>query len=608
MELFPGLNAHLFIIMMLGGLRFDLSSVLYFNLLNILLQLIPFKFRHISYYQKLFNYLFYTTNAIGLALNCIDFIYYRFTLRRTTLIVFDEFKNEQNYLQLTKYFFLDYYYILLIWVLLIVLMVRLSKKIKVGEPKWSGVKYYTFHTIILLVFGGLTIIGLRSGLPPKQDFPLVPSDAGQYTIHPNDIAIVQNTPFCMLRTSGRHVYKKKNYFPEQELDSIYSPIHCPDSVGNIKKMNVVFIIVESLSKEAIGIYNPNLENGNYKGYTPFLDSLAEHSLVFMNSFSNSKISIEASPAVLASIPSLQESFTLSFYSNNTINSLATCLTAKGYKTIFAHSAPNGSLGLNAFAVLAGFQKYLGKDEYRNDADYDGVWGIWDHKYLPYFARECSKVQQPFLASVFTITSHHPYKLPSELAARFLEGPHPVFRSLRYADYSLRKYFDEASHQPWFSQTVFVITGDHISGRYYEADKTSLGSFGVPIIIYTPGKQIQAKKDFRIAQQIDLMPTILNFLKYDKPYFAFGKDLFNDREDRIAFNYIGNHFQLIWDNWVIQHDTFRTVGLFDWNNDPLLRDNLIGKNDSVQARMERKIKAIIQQHNNRMVDNRLLSDR
>ena len=605
MGLFPGLNLHLFMIIMLGGLRFDLSAVLYINLLFILFQLIPFKFRHLPSYQKSVNYLFYITNAIGLALNCIDFVYYRFTQRRTTVIVFDEFKNEQNYWQLAKHFFLDYYYILIIWILLIAVMVWLSKKVKVSVPGWSGIKYYALNTIILAAISGLTIIGLRSGLPPKQDFPLVPSDAGQYTVHPNDVVLVQNTPFCMLRTSRMQVYKKQNYFSEQELESIYSPVHRPDSVREFKKMNVVLIIVESLCKEALGCYNRQIDNGNYQGYTPFLDSLANHSLVFMNSFANSKISIEASPAVLASIPSMQESFTQSFYSNNAINSLATCLSEKGYETVFAHGAPNGSLGLNAFTVMAGINKYIGKDEYGNDADYDGVWGIWDHLFLPFFARECTKLQQPFLSSVFTVSSHHPYKLPKELANQFAEGPIPIFRSLRYADYSLMKFFDEASKQPWFENSIFVITGDHISGRYHEEYKTSLGAFGVPLIFYTPGKQIMALKDLRIAQQIDVMPTILNYLGYDKPYFAFGKDLLDDREDKIAFNYIGNAFQLIWDDWVIQNNTSNTVGLFNRVKDPLLKNNLVGKNDTIQVRMERKIKAIIQQHNNRMIDNRIL---
>ena len=307
----------------------------------------------------------------------------------------DEFRNEQNYSQLAKHFFLDYYYILLIWIALVAMMVWLSGKLRVKVPKLTGIRYYISGTVILALFLGLTIIGLRSGLPPKQDFPLAPSDAAQYTLHPNDVAIVQNTPFCILRTSQNTVYKRQNYFQKDELDSIYSPIHLPDSVKEFKKMNVVVIIVESLGKETLGFYNRQLDNGTYKGYTPFLDSLAEHSLVFMNSFANSRISIEGTPAAVAGIPSLQGSFTQSFYANNNINSLASCLSKKNYETAFAHGAPNGSLGLNAFTVMAGINKYIGKDEYNNNADYDGVWGIWDHKFLPFF---CTRVY-PFTTAL-----------------------------------------------------------------------------------------------------------------------------------------------------------------------------------------------------------------
>jgi len=263
------------------------------------------------------------------------------------------------------------------------------------------------------------------------------------------------------------------------------------------------------------------------------------------------------------------------------------------------------LGLNAFAVMAGIKKYIGKNEYNNDADYDGVWGIWDHKFLPFFARECTRLQQPFIATLFTTSSHHPYKIPAELASNFAEGPLPIFKSIRYADYSLQKLFSEASRQPWFNNTIFVITGDHTCARYHDVAKTSLGAFGVPLIFYTPGKQLPARKDYGVAQQIDVMPTILNYLGYVKPYFAFGKDLLDDKQDKFAINYAGNAFQLIWDNWVLQHNTAASIALFDWKTDPLLKNNLVGKNDSIQIRMERKAKAIIQQYNNRMVDNQLL---
>lgn len=604
--IFPGLTPGQFSIIMLGGLRFDLTAVLYTNLLYILLMLIPFRFRINVLYQKLLDYLFYSTNAIVLALNCIDFVYYPFTQRRTTLIVLDEFKNETNFFQLTTHFLVAYFHIFLIWIALIVIMVWLTRKVGLRNFKWTGLKFYSSNTLLMLLLFGLIIIGIRSGLPPKQHFPLMPSDAGQYVSNPNNVPLVQNTPFCMFLNYNRPIYQKFDYFSEKELNSIYSPIHVPDSLMSPKRMNIVIIIGESLGKEPIGFYNKTLDNGTYKGYTPFLDSLASQSLVYLNSFANSRISIEATPSVLASIPSLQESYTLSLYANNKINSLAGCLSSKGYESAYAHAAPNGSLGLNAFAVVAGVSKYIGMNEYANQADYDGTWGIWDHKFLPFFARQCSGLNQPFLATIFTLSSHDPCNLPPEFPGIQDKNVPKIFKSINYLDYSLKLFFAEASRQAWYNNTIFVITGDHTCTRYHDIYQTSIGSFAVPIIFFTPGKQLSPGCDStRVAQQIDIMPTLLNYLGYDKPYFAFGKDLFNPQTDNFAIDYTGNSFQMVFDNWVIQFDGTRTKAVYDRNADPYLKNNLVNKYPDKQRLLERKIKAMIQQHNIRMVDNRLL---
>ena len=111
-------------------------------------------------------------------------------------------------------------------------------------------------------------------------------------------------------------------------------------------------------------------------------------------------------------------------------------------------------------------------------------------------------------------------------------------------------------------------------------------------------------DLRTAQQIDILPTVLSYLNYDKPYFAFGKDLLDPDIDPIAVNYTGHAFQLIWNNWVIQYDMEKTVALFDLAADPLQKNNLVGKSPAEQTRMEKKVKAFIQQYNNRMVENKM----
>ncbi len=591
------------VVIFLGGLRFDLTAVLYTNALYSILTLIPINGKNNSFFRAFTNYLFYITNSIILALNCIDFAYYKFTSERTNATIFEEFANESNYFELAYNFFIDYFFIVLIWLVLIGALVFLTKRLIIPLQKIRSVKDFTLQTFFFLIYVGLAILGIRSGLPPKQDFPLAPSDAGQYVENPGDIVLVQNTAFTMMMSLNKPIYPKKTYFDEDSLELEYSLLKIPKDSTTFNPINVVIVIVESLGREPLGCFNKTLDNGSYKGYTPFLDSLAEHALIFVNSYANSRRSIEGSPAVLASIPSLQESFTVSNYSGNKINTLASTLANKGYHTSFFHGAPNGSLGLNSFAVQAGVEHYFGFNEYGNNDDNDGVWGIWDHLFLPYAINTMDQFEKPFISTIFSISSHHPYKIPKSIAAQIPNGKIKMHKSIGYADYALRELINEAKTKEWYNNTLFVITGDHTCTSYYPKYKTSVGAFTVPIILFKPNSHLIGV-DSAVVQQIDIMPTVLTYLNYNKPFVAFGNDMINPTKDRFAINYYGNAFQLIMGNWVIQHDLKKVVGLYNFKNDPLLKNNLKSKRPKVQKPMEQKIKAVIQQYNNRMVDNKI----
>ncbi|MCF6360452.1 MAG: sulfatase-like hydrolase/transferase [Cyclobacteriaceae bacterium] len=590
-------------IIFLGGLRFDLSAALYINSLYAILMLIPVNGKNHKAYRAITSYFFYITNAVALLMNCVDFTYYKFTSKRTTITVFEEFANEENYFQLAYNMVLDYFLVVLVWLLLVFILIVVSKKLVKPLQKIESIKTFLLQTISFVVFLGLSVLGMRSGLPPKQDFPLAPSDAGQYVENPGDIVLVQNTPFTMMMSLDKPVFPKQSYFDNATLEVEYPLLKTPKDTAVFKPLNVVLIIVESLGRETVGAFNRNLDGGAYKGYTPFLDSLIESSYIFVNSYANSRISIEGSPAVLASIPSLQESFTVSNYSGNKINSLATELTKKGYHTSFFHGAPNGSLGLNSFVVQAGVEHYYGLNEYGNEDDYDGVWGIWDHLFLPYAINTIDEFEEPFLSTIFSVSSHHPHKIPTSIVAEIPEGKIKMHKSIGYADYALRKLFATAKTKDWYANTLFVITGDHTCTPYHAEYKTSVGSYTVPIILFQPGSNLVGA-DSTVAQQIDIMPTVLSYLNYDQPYFAFGEDMLNPKEDKFSISYYGNAFQLIMADWVLQYDLKQVVGLFNLKEDPTMKNNLANTNLEVQARMETKIKAVIQQYNNRMVDDKL----
>src|SRR5690606_24927473 len=129
--------------------------------------------------------------------------------------------------------------------------------------------------------------------------------------------------------------------------------------------NVVIIILESFGKEFIGFYSGE------KTYTPFLDSLLGQSLTFTGGFANGKKSIEAVPSIFASIPSLQDNpYISSQYNSNRIIGLPELLKEHGYTSAFYHGATNGSMRFDSFAQFIGFDHYVGKKEYGNEAHSD----------------------------------------------------------------------------------------------------------------------------------------------------------------------------------------------------------------------------------------------
>lgn len=596
---FPDVSLEGFLKILLGGFRFDLSAILYSNILFVLLLIIPFPFRANEAYQKIVKGIFIFCNSVIIALNCIDFIYFRFTLRRTTFSVFREFRNEANGRELALRFFLDYWYMVVVFIILCCLIYKAYGKIlSSAEKVKAGLKYYLINTAVFCACIYLFIISVRGGFTYSSR-PITLSNAGDYVERPLEMAIVLNTPFAIYRTIGIKQFQKPQYFSSDTLINIFSPLHQPDSSIRFTPRNVVVIIIESFGKEYIGALN-----GKGKGFTPFVDSLVKHSKVFEYSFANGKKSIDAMPSVLASIPSIGEPYILTPYSGNKINSIASLLKDKGYATGFFHGAPNGSMGFSAFANIAGFDKYFGKTEFNNDAEFDGTWGIWDEPFLQFYAEQMNKMPEPFCTALFTVSSHHPFEVPDKYKGKLPEGNLRIHKCIAYTDQALKKFFASASKMKWFNNTLFVITADHTNtDSYYPEFKTSMGVFSVPVIFYAPGDIALVGHEPKLVQQIDIMPTALSYLGYDKPYIAFGSNALANDPERFVVNYNG-FYQIFMGDHLLQSDGAKSIAMYDYKKDIMLQENLLDKQPEERKKLETKLKAFIQQYYTRLIDNQL----
>ena len=590
-----------------GGLVFDTSAILVTNIPYIVLMLFPLHQKETRFYKQLCKWVFLIINSLALVINLCDAVYFRFTMRRTTTTVFSEFSNEGNLGGIFLTETLRHWYLVLVFVLLVWLMYRFYRTTNLDSRKLSWWRYDLVALLSLAAFAPFVVAGIRGGFTTAVR-PITISNANQYVDRPVEAALVLNTPFSLYRTIGKSVFVVPEYFTdEKEMAAIYSPIHIPSDSVPMTKKNVVVLIVESFGREYIGALNANLENGRYKGYTPHIDSLISKSITFTRSFCNGRKSIDGMPSILSSIPMFIEPFFLTPASMNHVSGIASLLAGEGYQTAFFHGAQRGSMGFMAFARSTGFQDYYGREDYdadkrfNGDEDFDGMWAIWDEPFLQYYATKMSEMKEPFMTAVFTASSHHPYVIPEKYKDVYPEEGIIMHKCIRYTDMALGKFFATASKQPWFNNTIFVLTSDHTNMSDHDYYQTDLGGFCSPIIIYEPGRE-PAMQD-KIAQQIDILPTLMGLLHYPKPYFAFGIDVLNTQaEDTWAVNYLNGIYQYVKYGHVLQFDGQQTKAVYALT-DSLMQHNQQGKLPQ-QQRMERELKAIIQQYMERMTQDRL----
>lgn len=596
--------------MLAGGLVFDTSAILVTNIPYIVMMLFPLHQKETNIYQQVSKGVFLFINGLALAVNLCDAVYFRFTMRRTTTTIFSEFSNEGNLGGIFLTETLRHWYLVLLFVFIVWLMYRLYRTAGLHRRELVWWRYDVATLLSLAAFAPFVVAGIRGGFTTAVR-PITISNANQYVDRPVEAALVLNTPFSLYRTIGKAVFVVPDYYQdEREMTSVYVPIHVPNDTIPMTKKNVVVLIVESFGREYIGALNKNLENGQYKGYTPNVDSLISKSITFTRSFCNGRKSIDGMPSILSSIPMFVEPFFLTPSSMNHVSGIASLLAGEGYETAFFHGAQRGSMGFMAFARSTGFQQYYGREDYDEDKrfggddDFDGMWAIWDEPFLQYYATKMSEMKEPFMTAVFTASSHHPYEIPEKYKDVYPEEGIIMHKCIRYTDMAIGKFFETASKQPWFNNTIFVMTSDHTNMSDHDYYQTDLGGFCSPIIIYEPGNpDCQPEMQDKIAQQIDILPTVMGMLHYPKPYFGFGIDVLNtSAEDTWAVNYLNGIYQYVKHGHVLQFDGQQTKAVYALT-DSLMQHDVKGKVPQ-QQQMERELKAIIQQYMERMTQDRL----
>ena len=601
---FPGLSVGEQFRLFFIGMRFDIWTLIIANLPFLVFYGIPLKYKFNKYYCKIIDILFVITNTLSITLNIIDVIYYRYIDKRMTSELFGFAQHtDDNQGGLIKQFLVDFWFMVVIFAVFLFLIIVLTRKTKVKPIEINNLgRWYFTRTLIFLALVAASIIGLRGGL---QNKPISIITAANYTKTQN-IPLVLNTPFTIGRGSSGDVLKKLDFYDDEELEGFYSPIHNDLKInrfmdGSAHGFNVFMIILESHGQEMVKFYNERRETS----LTPFLDSLLSNSLSF-NGMANGRQSIEALTSILSGLPSLMsKDYVESRYAANRLDGFGSILKRHGYSTAFLHCGNNGTMNFNASAISAGFDNYYGRNEYGNDDDYDGTWGISDMPFLQYTALKLNEMPKPFAAGVFTLSSHHPFKLPKGYVLPEGDYKTDFEKTVRYTDDALRKFFETISDYSWFDSTIFVIVGDHVNPEHhFDNYLNGYGQYQIVTAFYAPSI-IKPFKTNILAQQTDIGISLLAALDYNDTIFSFGRNVFDSLQEPCFTSYLNNIYEYSDGKYILQSDGHNITAVYDIDNDPCLTENLYIKgNDEAWSDLDSQFKMRLQQYTNRMINNKL----
>jgi phosphoglycerol transferase MdoB-like AlkP superfamily enzyme len=567
------------------GLTFDISAILYTNLLVILLSILPFRFVAHKACQRTIKVIFLLVNGIALLANLIDAEYVRFTGRRSDIHSLDIMND---ILRQAGQLAANYWGITILFIVLMTLLFFFTPTMK--EPKYR-LKLLPAIAIFLL-FGGSVFLGIRGGL---GKYPISPVKAFEKGSKHELGLLTINTPFNMIMSLGKKTLKEYYFMPDEQLDTYLSDAyHQVDSLPD-ERQNVVVIILESFSAGFSQHLNPEAN------YTPNLDSIAREGQFFKYAFANGRTSAEAISTILTGVPSLfKGSLSRSVYQSNQFYSLFNQLKEEGYQTGFYHGGFNGTMQFDQWSSKMGIP-YFGMNEYPEaERDFDGNWGVFDEPYLQYFAQQLDTLREPFASAVFTLSSHQPFTLPEGFEDTFTPGDLPVYESIQYTDYALGQFFATARQMDWFDRTLFIITADHIFpglkkyGRWIDL-------YHIPMVLYHPGQELKIDST-QIVEQLDIPVSIADYLGLEAgPFPRLGRSFFEtipkDKQDAIL--YLEPYSYLIKDGYMIEFNGNDQFIPYNWNRNSLP--------DSVMSSQDvEHFKAYLQYYNHQLIHNRFLT--
>ncbi len=554
---FPNVDFQQLISLMRGGYIIDMVAIGFGFILYYLMMIVgaylPAKIEMNKWYRRICYAAYFIPFTLFAFLNVSDTGYYPFVLRRVNSTVFSEFEGKSMF-GFYKDFIWEFWPLTLAFFVIMIIGIVCFRLIKYErDPNHKQ------PLLLNIVASLLAIVFLFFSMRGRWDLEGKPQSMTilvPYMTDYDQLPIIYNSPFSLSQDPSGHI--EYSFYSNNELAKIFTPIYqfAPiaenDSLsGSMKGRNVMIILLESMGKEYIGYLNRDI-NG-FPSYTPFLDSLLPNTLYAKYGFATGKRSVESFPSVFVSLPSFGGTFNDDDWEMNNYQHFSTfdtglprSLKDKGYHLKFYHGDSDGVMGFYSFLNKLGLQEQYTITNYlANYPDDNNIktstWGIHDLPFEQAMAEDMDNLKEPFGALFFSLSNHHPFKLPPGFKGKFKEGTLPIHQTAQYADLALKEFFDKIKDKPWFENTLFIITADHTNQSDHPAYNNLAGHAAAPIAFYDPQGKLKGEIKDYVVQHTDILPTLLYLLGIEEPVLSYGSNIFDTKAEHIALNYFQGQY-------------------------------------------------------------------
>lgn len=557
----------------LAGLQFDIVAVAYANALFIVMRFLPLGFVMERWWRRASMVVYGVANSALLLVNIGDIVFFRFN---NSHMQFDTFRSflSVDMVGVALSYFTQYWWAFLAIALIVGVLLLLATRVRIegmARGIWPRVGLF-------LLAAGLTFIGMRGTIAGR---PIGIDRAGAVVDEPAEINVVLNTPFCIMRSANySRGMETRVFFSDDELAAIRSSVQqpaCPLAADSLRRAvsgkNIMLIILESGGQ--VWFDSLNIVKGDSaRNLMPFMNSLACKSMALTSTYCTGARTVEGLASIIGGVPTFGPiNWMATKYAPLPVDAPARLLASRGFDTRFFIGAKANSFSLGPLARTMGFAGVTSMAEVDLPASGNSnSWGIYDHVMGRYVAGQLSAMSQPFFAAWLTLDLHSPFDIPDNWDdSDYRPVSDPMERCVEYTDFSLKMFFEEASRQPWFDNTLFVITADH-GFRDFITEPKYNGAYiygHIPFLLYTPDGSLPAGKHAgRPMAQFDIPPTLLWLAGYDEPYVSVGTNWFDDAKPHYGVVMRNDMWYVISERRAMRlpFDASRVDAVFDVIND------------------------------------------